>query len=100
MEANSKVKDEGSAESPTSVLEEEVCLVLTFFFPRSVWFSGLRGKVKERKVKREERKRKKSLENDSFDYILYLCLVYEKQMELYCYLRVGWECGVFFCQIR
>jgi hypothetical protein len=45
MEANSKVKDEGSAESPTSVLEEEVCLVLTFFlFPALFGSQDYEGK--------------------------------------------------------
>ena len=39
MEANNKTKDDGSAESPTSVLEDEVCFVFLFF--RFVWFSGL-----------------------------------------------------------
>ena len=39
MEANNKTKDDGSVESPTSVLEEEVRFVFCFF--RFVWFSGL-----------------------------------------------------------
>lgn len=32
MEANNKTKDDGSAESPTSVLEDEVCFVFFFVF--------------------------------------------------------------------
>lgn len=32
MEANNKTKDDGSAESPTSVLEDEVCFVFFCFF--------------------------------------------------------------------
>lgn len=31
MEANNKTKDDGSAESPTSVLEDEVCFVFFVF---------------------------------------------------------------------
>ena len=56
MEVNNKTKDDGSAESPTSVLEDEVCFVFLFF--RFVWFSGLWGKVKARKEKGEQKKKK------------------------------------------
>lgn len=31
MEVNNKTKDDGSAESPTSVLEDEVCFIFCFF---------------------------------------------------------------------
>lgn len=65
MEANNKTKDDGSAESPTSVLEDEVCFVFFFVFFALFGSRDYEGKWRLGKQKGNIIKKKKSVKRNS-----------------------------------